>query len=56
MGDCKRYTNLEGAATAYRTRPVGECQSCVYFSAKNCGAHLSSPTYTTHQKPQDVIS
>ena len=39
MKVCKKYANFKGATSAYRTRPVGDCQSCVYFSAKNCGTH-----------------
>ena len=39
MNKCKKYTNMEGAARTYRTRPTGDCQSCAFFDPKNCGAH-----------------
>jgi len=42
MANCKKYVAAEGAATMYRTRPSGDCQSCVYFSSKNCGSHENS--------------
>lgn len=40
MKNCKKYTNLENAAATYRTRS-GDCNSCAFFSTKNCGAHLN---------------
>jgi len=50
MANCKRYTNIEGAATAYRTRPVGECHNCAYFDPKNCGAHFMDSAFSLQSK------
>ena len=45
MSNCKKYTNTESAASTFRTRPKGECQSCTYFSSKNCGDHYRDSIY-----------
>ena len=42
MQKCKKYINLENVSAVYRTKPIGDCQNCAYFSAKNCGVHLNA--------------
>ena len=41
MKTCKKYSNQESKSTLYRTRPAADCQTCAYFTAKNCGAHIN---------------
>ncbi|MCL2421743.1 MAG: hypothetical protein FWD03_07795 [Defluviitaleaceae bacterium] len=50
MAYCKKYTNMESAATSFRTRPVQECSSCAYFDPKNCGAHHMYGEFTAQLK------
>jgi hypothetical protein len=39
MPACKKYKRADNAS--FVTKPNGDCASCVYFSAANCGQHIA---------------
>jgi hypothetical protein len=42
MRSCKKYKRADNAS--FVTKPDGDCTSCLYFSAANCGQHIAQDT------------
>gem|GEM_PF-1253055 len=41
MQACKKYKPTQPSLELHRRNPAGNCQSCVYFTKKNCGQHTT---------------